>query len=125
VRNIYISQIENGHRVPGRHLLQKIAAATNTTVGFLLMETDDPSPVRGDTEPTPVYFSPEADEAARMIDDAPQEERPRIVAVVRVLVETSPAQEADAEMVDRLVSPLTRRLIEEDRPKQLRGERSF
>ncbi|MBK8800370.1 MAG: helix-turn-helix transcriptional regulator [Anaerolineales bacterium] len=41
VRNVYISQIENNHRIPSREVLQKVAEALEVTVGFLLMETDN------------------------------------------------------------------------------------
>ncbi len=60
VRNVYISQIENNHRIPSREVLLKIAEVLGVTVGFLLMETDIPQPVSAEPE-TPVYFSEEAD----------------------------------------------------------------
>jgi transcriptional regulator with XRE-family HTH domain len=82
VRNIYVSQIERNHRVPALPLLLKIAEVTGVKVGFLLMETDLPF-----GEPEAVYFSPEADEAARYIDNARPEERARMLAVIKALAE--------------------------------------
>ena len=55
VRNVYVSQIENNHRIPSRDVLQKIAEVLGVTVGFLLMETDIPQPASAEPE-TPVYF---------------------------------------------------------------------
>jgi transcriptional regulator with XRE-family HTH domain len=73
-----VSQIENNHRVPALPLLLKIAEVTGVKVGFLLMETDMPT-----GEPEAVYFSPEADEAAQLIDAAPPEERARLLAMIK------------------------------------------
>ena len=36
VRNVYISQIENNHRIPSREVLQRIAETLGVTVGFCL-----------------------------------------------------------------------------------------
>lgn len=128
VRNVYISQIENNHREPSRHVLMAIAAALNVTVGFLLMETDDPTLAR-DGEPAPVYFSPEADAAAQLIDAAPPEERARVLSVVRALLATfSQAGEGKAQEVSHLISQpaqtFAQRLIYGERDAQRRGELS-
>ena len=56
------------------------------TVGFLLMETDIPQPAGAEPE-TPVYFSEEADAAAKLIDDVPPEKRREMLAVLRVMAE--------------------------------------
>jgi transcriptional regulator with XRE-family HTH domain len=111
VRNIYVSQIERGHRFPAVQLLLKIAEVTGVKVGWLLMETDSPF---GGTEP--VYFSPEADEAARYIDNAPPEERARMLAVIKALaenvgnapgVENGPKRQAG----ELTISPFTRLVL--------------
>ena len=86
VRNVYVSQIENNHRIPSRDVLQKIAEVLGVTVGFLLMETDIPQPAGAEPE-TPVYFSEEADAAAKLIDDVPPEKRREMLAVLRVMAE--------------------------------------
>jgi transcriptional regulator with XRE-family HTH domain len=88
VRNVYISQIENNHRIPSRDVLQKIAETLGVTVGFLLMETDIPQPA-GVKPETPVYFSEEADAAAKLIDDVPPEKRREMLAVLRVMAESA------------------------------------
>ena len=124
VRNVYVSQLENNHASPSLPMLRKIAEVTGVTVGFLLMETDHPYPVKGvEPEPEPVYFSPEADTVARLVDDVPPEERARFVAVVRALAETvKPADKTEAKEASHLIAPVpatsnsfTRRLIESDR----------
>ncbi len=93
VRNVYISQIENNHRIPSRDVLLKIAEVLGVTVGFLLMETDIPQPVSAEPE-VPVYFSEEADAGARLIDDAPPEKRREMLAVLRVMAESALAGDA-------------------------------
>lgn len=89
VRNVYVSQLENNHASPSLPMLRKIAEVTGVTVGFLLMETEHPCP--GGAEVEPVYFSPEADAAARLIDNVPPDERPRIVAVVQAMADAAAA----------------------------------
>jgi transcriptional regulator with XRE-family HTH domain len=93
VRNVYVSQIENNHRIPSRDVLQKIAEVLGVTVGFLLMETDIPQPAGVEPE-APVYFSEEADTAARLIDDAPPDKRREMLAVLRVMAENALASAA-------------------------------
>lgn len=88
VRNVYVSQIENDHRIPSRDVLLKIAEVLGVTVGFLLMETDVPQPVSAEPE-TPVYFSEEADAAAQLIDDVPPDKRREMLAVLRVMAESA------------------------------------
>ena len=63
------------------------------TVGFLLMETDIPQPAGVEPE-APVYFSEEADTAARLIDDAPPDKRREMLAVLRVMAENALADGA-------------------------------
>jgi len=120
VRNVYISQIENGHRDASRQMLQKIATALKTTVGFLLMETDDPEPATVQPEPPAVYWSEEADAAARLVDAAQPEDRARMLAVLQALASISEAnnsQEKNREGVIYLrnrpapAEPLQQRLI--------------
>lgn len=89
VRNVYISQIENNHRIPSRDVLQKIAEVLGVTVGFLLMETDNPQPAGAEPE-TPVYFSEEADAGAKLIDDVKDPAKRReMLAVLRVMAESA------------------------------------
>lgn len=101
VNAIYVSQIENDHRRPGRPLMRLIAQTLETSIGFLECETDDPTPPQSKAlEPT--YFSAEADAAARLIDDAPPEERTRMLAVLRALASTAQAQEGTQESAQEL-----------------------
>lgn len=102
VRNVYISQIENNHRRPALPMMRKLADALGVTVGFLLMETTEPGPTQP-AEQEPVYFSPEADEAAQLIDAAPPGERARMLAVLRAMaVQEQPLPERN-EFARRLV----------------------
>jgi transcriptional regulator with XRE-family HTH domain len=82
---VYISQIETGKKEPSRKLLKKIADALSVSVAFLELETDEPAPPTAD--PDPVYFSPEADEAARIIDAMPEHARALSLNLLRVLSE--------------------------------------
>jgi transcriptional regulator with XRE-family HTH domain len=59
---------ESPRRPNVRHL-QAAAGALNTSVSFLALATDDPSPDKEDAGP--IYFSPQADEAAQLIDAMP------------------------------------------------------
>jgi len=90
VRNVYISQIENGHREASRQTLQKIAAVLGTTVGFLLMETDDPEPANAPLVAGPDW-SPAADAAARLVNEASLEDQARMLAVLQALASISEA----------------------------------
>lgn len=113
VRNVYISQIENNHRIPSRQVLQQIAEALGVTVGFLLMETDNPLPVGAELEPGPDW-SEEADAAARLVEDAPPEERVRMLAVLRVMAEHAlgGAAKDKPNEASHLISSFSARLIQ-------------
>jgi transcriptional regulator with XRE-family HTH domain len=115
VRNVYISQIENDRYKPSRNKLVELAALLDTTVGFLLMETDDPAQAGIPTEPEPVYWSEEADAAAKLIDAAEPEERARMLAVLRTLANTSianaPATNEYSSQQLKADEPLQQRLI--------------
>ena len=89
---VTISNFERGTDRPSLDALQRIAAVLGVSIGWLLME---PEPEAG-----PVFFSPEADDAAQLvgqfIDAAPPEERARLLALLRAMVDvyvTKPAQE--------------------------------
>lgn len=109
VRNVTISYIENDHRELSLPLLLKIAEVTGVTVGFLLMETDYPYRQDAPPETEPSHISPEADAAAALIDDAPAEQRPRMLAVLRAMAaevppEPDPATPQRNEFAARLVA---------------------
>ncbi len=107
VRNAYISQIENNHRIPSREVLQKVAEVLGVTVGFLLMETDNPQPAGAEVEPAPIYFSEEADTAAKLIDDVRDPvKRREMLAVLRVMAEHSlvdAANDSDGQNGGRVI----------------------
>lgn len=66
VKNVYISQLENNVHDASRTRMKMIAAATGVSLGFLELETEDPAPPQVDEPEPPVYFSPQADEAAQL-----------------------------------------------------------
>jgi transcriptional regulator with XRE-family HTH domain len=116
VRNVYISQIENDRYKPSRKKLMELAAVLDTTVGFLLMETDDPAQASTPVEPGPVYWSEEADAAAQLVDAADPEERARMLAVLQVLAGTAPTKNEPREddrisRTQKPTDPLQQRLI--------------
>lgn len=124
VRNVYISQIENNHRIPSREVLQKVAEVLGVTVGFLLMETDNPQPAGVEPE-TPVYFSEEADAGAKLIDDVKDPAKRReMLAVLRVMAESAlvaAANDSGAQNDERVIylpyhpgedNPIRSRLIQ-------------
>ena len=55
----------------------------SVSVGFLELETDDPTPPN-QTGVDPVYFSPEADEIARMVDAMPSHRRAYVLNMARL-----------------------------------------
>ncbi len=76
VGNVYISQLESGTRNASRALIALLANELGTSRAFLELDTDDPASPQATQEPAPVYFSPEADAAAQLIDAMPPA-RPR------------------------------------------------
>jgi transcriptional regulator with XRE-family HTH domain len=62
----FLSALIKARRKPNVRHLQAAAKALNTSVSFLALTTDDPSP--DVAENGPVYFSAQADEAAQLID---------------------------------------------------------
>lgn len=67
VRNTWISTLERAriNKLPSTDVVVALAKTLGTTTDYLLMLTDDPA-LAGNHEPT--YISPQADEAARLID---------------------------------------------------------
>jgi transcriptional regulator with XRE-family HTH domain len=88
----YLSQIESDAKMPRLPVLVAIARALGTTTDYLLLLSDDPAPPQAQAEPeTPVFFSAEADEAARLIDAMPEARRAEVLALVRVISSGLPA----------------------------------
>ena len=106
VRNVYVSQLESNHASPSLPMLCKIAEVTGVTVGFLLMETEYPYRDKPEPELNPVYFSPEADEVARMVDDAPPLKRAEILSVLRTMARYAMEQEKGEQVEKYPANPL-------------------
>lgn len=68
VKNVYVSQLENNVHEASRPLVRTIAQTLGVSIGFLELETDDPTPPQVDEPEQPNYISPQADEAAQLID---------------------------------------------------------
>lgn len=104
VRQSYISGIENDTASPSAEIMARVAKALGTSLDFLVMISDNPV-VKEDSEPE--FFSPEADEAARIIDGIKSQEW-RVVmldAVKRTAAEWAAIQRQDREwsiMLDQI-----------------------
>lgn len=83
IGQVYLSALENDKRTASSDTLKKIAAALGVSRAFLEKETDDPAPILAQQEELSTYFSPEADEAARLIDEMPDKWRSVALDVVR------------------------------------------
>ena len=73
-----------GKRNPNVRHLQAFAKTLKTSVSFLALTTDDPAPETA--EAAPVYFSPQADEAAQLVDGMSDELREVALDLLRVLM---------------------------------------
>ncbi len=82
IENATISAIERGKVNPSVPVLVAIGDVFGVSLDYLTMRTHvAETPLVSDE---PVYFSPEADEVARIVDDLPQDVRLHIVEHVRL-----------------------------------------
>lgn len=97
VSDAFLSDIVRGVKNPSLEMLCELAKLLNTTTDYLLLLTDSPDTLgtpsleNGD----PVYFSPEADEVARIIDALPPETRAFVLHMARALTAYMAWQVAD------------------------------
>lgn len=95
VGKTWISTLERSktNKLPATDVVVTMAKVLGTTTDYLLMVTDDPA-LSGNHEP--VYFSPQADEAARLIDSLTDDvwRGYCVVAVREVLEEYAERQKA-------------------------------
>ena len=56
-----ICDYETGRAVPPAPALVALADALDTTIDYIMMRTDDPSPIGVASEVSPTYFSDEAE----------------------------------------------------------------
>lgn len=80
INNTWISQIENSDKMPSVDVAIALAKVLNTTTDFLFLLVDDP---KIPNQQEPEFFSPEADEIARIVDSLPVEQRQRCVEKVK------------------------------------------
>jgi transcriptional regulator with XRE-family HTH domain len=87
VSDAFLSDIVRGVKNPSLEMLCELAGLLRTTTDYLLLRTDDPDVpgVRPLENGDPVYFSPEADEVARIIDALPPETRQYVLYMVRAM----------------------------------------
>lgn len=107
----YISAVEKGKKKPSYKLLVLTADALNTTTDYLLLRTDNPSPIE-DSKPT--FYSEEAEIAARIIDELPERYRAeclRQVQTVRAHAERDETIRAMLESIERDYGPEARARI--------------
>ena len=82
VSDAFLSDIVRGIKYPSLDMLCTLAGLLNTTTDYLLLRTDNPdvpgvAPLEtGD----PIYFSPEADEIARIVDALQPETRQYVLS---------------------------------------------
>jgi transcriptional regulator with XRE-family HTH domain len=88
VRNVYISQIESNARTPSRTLMKMLAFELGTSLAFLELEVDTAAPPKG-VELEPIYFSPEADDLARIADKLPPWRRQELLAFANAMLATN------------------------------------
>lgn len=87
VSDAFLSDIVRGVKNPSLEMLCELAKLLNTTTDYLLLLTDSqdtlsaPPLENGD----PVYFSPEADEIARIVDALQPETRQYVLYMVRAM----------------------------------------
>ena len=90
----FLNSLVIGRRRPNVRRLTQIATALHTSVDFLALTSDDPTPPQeAAPEPAPYYFSPEADAAAQLID-AMRDERLRgqALALIQLLASWESAE---------------------------------
>jgi transcriptional regulator with XRE-family HTH domain len=80
----FLNALLNGRRRPNVEHLISAAAALETSVSFLALTSNDPSPEAVASDPNS-YMSDEADEAAQLVDSMSAELRGIALDVLRVL----------------------------------------
>ncbi len=113
----YWSKCETSDRIPGGEVVAGAAKVLHVSADYLLRLTDDPTPA---AERNQTYYSEEADQAATLIDDRP-EQRALYLEIVRALTELPPEQVETIRAWTKL-SPAQRQLVA-DLIQQLRSRK--
>jgi transcriptional regulator with XRE-family HTH domain len=80
----YLNALVKGKSTPNVRHVTLAAKALGTTVDYLTLANDDPTPPAEEADALPIYFSAQADEAARIIDDLKDDaQRDFALALVR------------------------------------------
>lgn len=94
----FLNSLVIGRRRPNVKRLTQIATALHTSVDFLALTSDDPTPPQeAAPEPAPYYFSAEADAAAQLIDAMRDERRRGLALAIIQLVASWESGEAARE----------------------------
>lgn len=78
----YVSELERSSKMPSLEVAAAMARALEVSVDYLGLIIEDALPYKRE-DVTPLYFSPEADEVARLVDAMPQMHRAMIVSMLR------------------------------------------
>lgn len=95
----FMSEIESDKKEAGNTLLAKIADTLHTTTDYLLLRTDDPT---SPDDKAPTFFSPEAERAARIVDNLYPDERGRAIAALEEIRQEHDADVARQKLFDYL-----------------------
>lgn len=105
VKNATISAIERGEINPSLPVVINIADELGVSLDYITMRTDVAETPAAMDEP--VYFSPEADEVARLVDGMPEHLRREVLAHVQLIMERTQQSVADVQpAVDAFVLQL-------------------
>ena len=99
----YISELERTDKMPSLKVAAAMARVLNTSLDYLGLLSEDGA-LSYQRTPPPEYFSPEADEVARLVDDLQPAERAVLLSVARGMVKPSAKQLDRAEARDVLNS---------------------
>ena len=86
--NSSVSSMESGRSRPSLDVLLAILRELDVSADYLLFGDGSPNRSEEIAEP-PIYYAPEADEAARLIDAMPAEQRATALALVRVIAQAA------------------------------------
>lgn len=80
----YVSELERTDKVPLGDVVAAVAKVLNTSTDFLLQMTDDATPLN-DINNKDNYISPQAGEAATIIDNLDEDTRDAVMALLRYM----------------------------------------
>lgn len=82
----FLSAILRGKKAPSVRRAREIATALGTSIDYIMLASDDPAPPRAAAPPDPVWWHPETDELAQLVDAMPQSARRYMVDAARLVL---------------------------------------